>query len=51
MVVAPLAGAVVLTWWLGVFAVPFGVALMVLALQLRARYKERRPVAAARPVT
>ena len=51
MVVAPLAGAVVLTWWLGVFAVLFGVALMVLALQLRARYKERRPVAAARPVT
>jgi uncharacterized membrane protein HdeD (DUF308 family) len=51
MIVAPLAGAVVLTWWLGAFAVLFGVALMVLALQLRARYNERRPVAAARPVT
>jgi uncharacterized membrane protein HdeD (DUF308 family) len=51
MIVAPLAGAVVLTWWLGAFAVIFGVALMVLALQLRSRYNERRPVAAARPVT
>src|SRR5712671_1611962 len=28
MIVAPLAGAVVLTWWLGAFALVFGIALI-----------------------
>ena len=38
MIVAPLAGAVVLTWWLGAFALVFGVALIILSLKLRSRY-------------
>ncbi len=32
---APLAGAVVLTWWLGAYAMVFGVALMILGYKLR----------------
>jgi uncharacterized membrane protein HdeD (DUF308 family) len=50
MIVAPLAGAVVLTWWLGTFALVFGVALIILAFQLRSRYIERSAVATPRPV-
>jgi uncharacterized membrane protein HdeD (DUF308 family) len=50
MIVAPLAGAVVLTWWLGAFALVFGVALIILAFQLRSRYIERSAVATPRPV-
>ena len=50
MIVAPLAGAVVLTWWLGAFALVFGVALVILAFQLRSRYIERSAVATSRPV-
>ena len=37
LVVAPLLGALVLTWWLGAYAVVFGVSLLVLAFKLRAR--------------
>jgi len=51
MIVAPLAGAVVLTWWLGAFALMFGVALIILSLKLRSRYTGRLAVAAARPVS
>jgi uncharacterized membrane protein HdeD (DUF308 family) len=36
LVVAPLVGAVVLTWWLGAYALVFGAALLVLAFKLRA---------------
>jgi uncharacterized membrane protein HdeD (DUF308 family) len=49
MIVAPLAGAVVLTWWLATFALIFGAALLVLAFRLRSRYHEAGPIAAARP--
>jgi uncharacterized membrane protein HdeD (DUF308 family) len=48
MILAPLIGAVVLTWWLGVYSLVFGIALIVLAFRLR--YRERRSVS-ARPVT
>ena len=51
MIVAPLAGAVVLAWWLGAFTLVFGIALIVLAFQLRSRYRESMSVAAPRPVT
>jgi uncharacterized membrane protein HdeD (DUF308 family) len=52
MIAAPLAGAVVLTWWLGAYTLVFGVALIILAFQLRARYNDRQStVAGARPVT
>jgi uncharacterized membrane protein HdeD (DUF308 family) len=37
MIAAPLIGAVVLTWWLGAFALVLGVALLVLAFRLRSR--------------
>jgi uncharacterized membrane protein HdeD (DUF308 family) len=41
LVVAPLIGALVLTWWLGAYALVFGVALLVLAFKLRARRGDR----------
>lgn len=37
LVVAPLLGAVVLTWWLGCYALAFGIVLLALAFKLRAR--------------
>jgi uncharacterized membrane protein HdeD (DUF308 family) len=48
MILAPLAGAVVLTWWLGAFALVFGVALIILAFRLRSRFNDRRSATAAR---
>jgi uncharacterized membrane protein HdeD (DUF308 family) len=35
LIIAPLIGAVVLTWWLGAYAVVFGILLLVLSFQLR----------------
>jgi uncharacterized membrane protein HdeD (DUF308 family) len=40
LIASPLVGAVVLTWWLGAYALVFGVALLVLAFQLRSRRDE-----------
>ena len=40
LVIAPLIGAVVLTWWLGVYAIVFGVSLLVLGFKLRGRKDE-----------
>jgi uncharacterized membrane protein HdeD (DUF308 family) len=37
LLVAPLIGAVVLTWWLGAYALVFGVSLLVLAFKLKGR--------------
>jgi uncharacterized membrane protein HdeD (DUF308 family) len=37
LAIAPVIGAVVLTWWLGAYALVFGVTLLVLAFRLRAR--------------
>jgi uncharacterized membrane protein HdeD (DUF308 family) len=45
--VAPLIGAVVLTWWLGAYALVFGVSLIVLAIRLRRHRSERLPHAMA----
>jgi len=45
LVVAPLIGAVVLTWWLGAYALVFGIALLVAAFKLRAR-RDDRPIPA-----
>ena len=37
LVVAPLLGAVVLTWWVGAHALVLGVTLLILAFKLRMR--------------
>ncbi|MCB8822339.1 HdeD family acid-resistance protein [Microvirga rosea] len=37
LLVAPMIGAVVLTWWLGAYAMVFGITLLVLAFKLRSR--------------
>jgi uncharacterized membrane protein HdeD (DUF308 family) len=42
LIVAPMIGAVVLTWWLGAYALIFGVSLVVLAFKLKARLDEHR---------
>jgi len=41
LIVAPMIGAVVLTWWLGAYALIFGVSLVVLAFKLKARLDKR----------
>jgi uncharacterized membrane protein HdeD (DUF308 family) len=45
LVAAPAVGALVLTWWLGAYALIFGVSLVVLALQLRQRRGDRPQLA------
>ncbi|WP_114945991.1 HdeD family acid-resistance protein [Microvirga calopogonii] len=39
LLVAPLVGAVVLTWWLGAYALVFGISLLMLAFKLKG-YKD-----------
>lgn len=36
--IAPMAGAVVLTWWIGAYALLFGISMLVLAFRLRAKF-------------
>jgi uncharacterized membrane protein HdeD (DUF308 family) len=43
LVLAPIIGAVVLTWWIGAYALVFGISLLVLAFQLRAHRNDRAP--------
>ena len=43
LIAAPMIGAVVLTWWLGAYALVFGVCLVVLAFKLRARLEKLSP--------
>jgi len=47
LVGAPLLGAVVLTWWLGAYAIVFGVSLLVLSFRLRAQAGKHRSLATA----
>jgi uncharacterized membrane protein HdeD (DUF308 family) len=44
MILSPLIGAVVLTWWLGTYSLVLGIALIVLAFRLR--FRDRRFVSA-----
>src|SRR6202047_3633913 len=40
LIITPLIGAIVLTWWLGAYALVFGVALVILSFKLRSRQHE-----------
>jgi uncharacterized membrane protein HdeD (DUF308 family) len=40
LALAPLVGALVLTWWLGAYAIVFGVTLLLLAFRLRPHRRE-----------
>jgi uncharacterized membrane protein HdeD (DUF308 family) len=40
LVITPLIGAIVLTWWLGAYAIAFGVALVIFSFKLRSRQHE-----------
>jgi uncharacterized membrane protein HdeD (DUF308 family) len=40
MIIAPLIGAIVLTWWIGAYALAFGIALVIFSLKLRSRQHE-----------
>jgi uncharacterized membrane protein HdeD (DUF308 family) len=42
LIIAPLIGAVVLTWWIGAYAILFGVMLLVAAFKLRQRAPDHR---------
>jgi uncharacterized membrane protein HdeD (DUF308 family) len=48
LIITPLIGAIVLTWWIGAYAVVSGVSLCILAFRLRQRNHEnpRGPVGA-----
>jgi uncharacterized membrane protein HdeD (DUF308 family) len=47
LVATPLIGAIVLTWWMGAYALVFGVALVVFSLKLRSRQQRVNPTAVA----
>jgi uncharacterized membrane protein HdeD (DUF308 family) len=47
LIITPLIGAIVLTWWLGAYALVFGVALVVFSLKLRSRQHEPSPQTSA----
>lgn len=51
MFIAPVAGAVVLTWWLGAYELVFGIMLLVMAFRLRAMRAHDVPPAGAHAVT
>jgi uncharacterized membrane protein HdeD (DUF308 family) len=40
LVITPLIGALVLTWWLGAYALGFGIVLVVFSFKLRSRQHE-----------
>lgn len=39
LLIAPMIGAIVLTWWIGAYALIFGIAMLAAALRLRTRFK------------
>jgi uncharacterized membrane protein HdeD (DUF308 family) len=50
LVATPLIGAIVLTWWMGAYALAFGIALIIFSFKLRSRQQEHtRPAAAGTP--
>jgi uncharacterized membrane protein HdeD (DUF308 family) len=51
LIAAPLVGAVVLTWWMGAWAIVFGAFLLVAAFRLRSPRRPSASVGTARTVT
>lgn len=51
LVLAPMIGAVVLTWWLGFYAIAFGALLLVVAMKLRGQKSEGTGTGSTGPVT
>lgn len=49
LAIAPLVGALVLTWWIGAYAIVFGVSLLVLGYRLRAHRSAAVAGGAAHP--
>ena len=47
LIITPLIGAIVLTWWMGAYALAFGVALVVFSFKLRSRQQRVSPTAVA----
>ncbi|WP_235031466.1 HdeD family acid-resistance protein [Geminicoccus flavidas] len=47
LAVSPMVGAIVLAWWLGAYAIVFGITLLVLAFRLK-RHAGHRPAGTAR---
>ena len=43
LIFAPFVGALVLTWWLGAYAIVFGFALMAVAIKLYQRRRDQPP--------
>lgn len=46
LIVAPMIGALVFTWWVGAYALAFGGILIALAFKLKARREAAAPIAA-----
>jgi uncharacterized membrane protein HdeD (DUF308 family) len=40
LILAPLIGALVLTWWMGAYALAFGIALVIFSFRLRSRQQQ-----------
>lgn len=40
LILAPLVGAIVLTWWMGAYALAFGIALVIFSFRLRSRQQQ-----------
>jgi uncharacterized membrane protein HdeD (DUF308 family) len=40
LIIAPLVGALVLTWWIGAYALVFGISMLVMAFRLRDKFKQ-----------